>query len=426
MSKKGAYNGAFFNAFATRLHGTPIRFGALIGAQADDGFDVVFAAPTPPLPAEDGEPAQPPKDVTTLLKSKGSMPFPDWAMQHAAALNGLLPGGLECCGCFAVASEAIARDLAPLLALVLKDLKEPLVLTVDPQSRKLSFWQYSGGARPALRPTQAKAVSHKDAVLLWAATPVDLVVPYSPSSDDGPVDPEALAAETQRCLQESLDRCVVGIAAGDAPLRVVNLGDDAAISSALPKDCREVQAMFLRSGTVLVAAPGAAEGPRLRLRCLIVATAVVLRRNVELRHAIGLLRKALAASAGTRLQLALEEAEGGARGRLNLPWRALRQPTEAEFPLWCGDYCMPDEAPGVELERLGQLLGLPETAFEEAPVHLDERARLERDHQGTYGPPPAAQGAGAPSKATSGLPVAACAAIAALVMAVTIPLLLRQ
>merc|ERR1712039_915337 len=127
-------------------------------------------------------------------------------------------------------------------------------------------------------------------------------------------------------------------------------------------------------------------------------------------------------SAAERLRIGLEEAEGddgkistGKRTTLPLPWRALCKPSECELPIWCGDYCMPDETVTAALERLGQFLGLPESAFDEAPAFLAERQRLTENHKGTYGPPEKAAKSnaaksGAGSKSASAMPIAACAA----------------
>jgi len=124
MSKKSTYNSPFFNSFATRLHGTQIRFGALVGSTLNNGQrEIIFAAATPPQQNEDWEPIPHINDVAALLKSKVGTPFTTWAVQHAAAIQKLLPGGLEPCGCFVVVDEAGARDLAPVLSAVLKNIK---------------------------------------------------------------------------------------------------------------------------------------------------------------------------------------------------------------------------------------------------------------------------------------------------------------
>lgn len=439
MSKKGTYNGPFFNAFASRLHGTPIRFGILIGTEVNEGQrDAVFAAPTPQQMGEDGEPKAPVKDVAELLKSKGGgMTFTDWVASHAAAIQKLLPGGLEPCGCFAVVTESAARDLAPLLAPLLKGYTEPLVLTFDPTSRKMSFWQYSGGAKPALRPATIKADSHKDALLLWCATPVDLVLPLAMSAatestgdaNSADLQADALAEAAQRSVSAMFESFTVGLSAENAPLRVVDLSSDTAVSSLVPKDCSEVRLSFLRGGTSLAKCTETDRLPQMRQSCLVVATALVLRRNVELRNVVGSLRKAIASSAGERVRIGLEEAEGGSMlGKLPLPWRALCKPSDSELPIWCGDYCMPDETSTSALERLGEFLGVPQSEFEEAPAHLSECQRLSEDHKGTYAPPEtsqesngSAQGGGRKAGA-SAMPAAACAAaVGALVLAILVP-----
>ncbi|CAK0839462.1 unnamed protein product, partial [Prorocentrum cordatum] len=186
MAKKGTYNGPFFSSFATRIRGTPIRFGVLIGTELDeDGQrDALFAAATPPQPGEDGEPVEAPKDVGALLRSSaGDLPFAEWATQHMEAVRKMLPGGLEPCGCFAVAAEAAAKDLAPHLVPVLKGIKDPLVLTIDPAAPKLCFWQHAGGAKPALRPAQVKADSHREPLLVWASWALDLVLPRAAGAE---------------------------------------------------------------------------------------------------------------------------------------------------------------------------------------------------------------------------------------------------
>lgn len=446
MAKKGTYNGPFFNNFVDRLHGTPIKFGVLIGTEADEGQrDIVFAAPTPPQPVGDeGEAPAAAKDVSALLKSKSDgTPFTDWASEHAFAVKKLLPGGIEPCGCFAVATEAAAKDLAPLLAPVLRQMADPFVLTIDPQSKKLSFWQYSGGPKPALRPGQLKADSHKDAVLLLCATPIDLAVPRS----DGEASAEALSAEVSRSLAKALEGCIVGVGADASPVSVVDFGSEAPLSSVAPASCRELRAHFFHGGTILAGPSG--QGRSMRQRSLVVASGLFLRRSLELRHAVEMLRKGLVASAAERLQLALDEAdapeqeawceaaaEGAAKGKgrskglLQLPWRALCCPEECELPLWCGDYCMPDEEISAARERLSQLLGTPEESLREAPAHLSEQLRLGRDFKGTYDAAAAAAASSAGKPSGSGqakgpnVPALACAAaVGVLLLAAAIPML---
>jgi len=442
MSKKGTYNTAFFNSFAVRIRGTEIRFGILVGTCPEDGQrDALFAAATPPQPqADGGEAAAPPKDVAALLKSSsGGAPFADWAVEHATQLRRLLPGGLEPCGCFAVVTEAAAKDLATLLTPVLKGIPDALVLTVDPASSKLTFWKHEGGAKPALRPAQVKGDSHKDALLLWTATPLDIVVPRGSSA----TNIDAIVGRVQSGVTAALQKSTAALApaAEGAPLRIVDFGSEQTVLAATPKDSREVRVDFLSNGTALAVVPGvdgSDSGSCIRLRCLVVAMAVVLRRGAELRQAVGPLRDGVAASAGERLRLALEEAEEdddeGARAarpsRLQLPWRAFGRPDGCdELPFWCGDYCMPDEDASAGLERLGELLGLPAAALAAAPPHLDERARLGRDFGGTYSPEPAAgpsKDGGSKASGSSFLPAAACAlAVACVALAVAIPMLLK-
>lgn len=383
MSKKGTYNGAFFSSFATRIRGTPIRFGVLIGTELDeDGQrDALFAAATPPQPGEDGQPVEMPKDAGALLRSSaGGLPFAEWAAQHLEAVRKMLPGGLEPCGCFVVTAEAAAKDLAPHLVPVLKGIKDPLVLTLDPSAPKPCFWQHSGGAKPALRPAQVKADPHREPLLAWASWALDLVLPRAAGAE---ADPEVFAAEAERSIAADLRACTAAHSAG-AALSAVDFDKDTSISSALPKGCSELQVSFLRNGTALHALPNPEGAPRMRLRCLVVATALVLNRKAELRSTVESLRRSLAASAASRLQLALEEAEGSAGGALQLPYRALCRPADLELPLYFGDYCMPDEEPSAARERLAQLLGVQESSLEPPPAQLDEWGRLSRDFQGTY------------------------------------------
>mmetsp|Transcript_120547 Transcript_120547/g.292578 ORF Transcript_120547/g.292578 Transcript_120547/m.292578 type:complete len:86 (+) Transcript_120547:1-258(+) len=80
-------------------------------------------------------------------------------------------------------------------------------------------------------------------------------------------------------------------------------------------------------------------------------------------------------------------------------------------------------------ERLGQLLGVGESAFEDAPGHLDERAIFSRDHQGTYGPPEPEEPPPSSKKAGGGLalPAAGCAlAVGAVLLALAVPMLLKS
>jgi len=436
MAKKCTYNAPFFNAFPARIYGTPVRFGVLIGSEVDDGLrDVLFAAPTPPQPMQEGDQNAPPAvtDVVATLKSKDCVRFAGWVAQHTAAIGRLLPGGLEPCGCFAVVAEAAARELAPLLAPTLQGFSGPLVLTIDPSTKKLTFWRYSSGAKPAMRPAQLKPDAHKDALLLSSATLVDIVMPSRASGGTTTDDIDILVADLERSLSAALDSCVFGIRTDAvdvaAPLRLVNEESEDTIGSTTPKDCNELRATLMHSGTVLTACGAAEAGPLLRQRCLIVATVLILRRDIELRHAAKLLRRSLISSAATRLQLAIEESEGG--DSITLPWRALCRPSGTDLPCWCGDYCMPDEEPDVALERLGQLLGVPESDLEQAPVHLDEYALLRRDFAGTYeaevADGVAAQSFGGKSKKGSlAIPSFQCvAALAALTLAVAAPLLLR-
>lgn len=386
MAKKLTYNGPFFKDFLTRIHGTQIRFGLLIGATGEGQRDVILAAPTPPQPSEDGELLPPIKDVLAHFRSKAGANFSQWVQQHSSALHKLLPGGLQVCGCFAIMDEAAAKDFAPVLSAALRGIEDATVLTIDSKTKKLSFWNYSGGAKPALRPAQAKADPQKEAVLLWAAVSLDFALPQQMGGDEaGTTEPEAIADEVRRSVLEDLSNSTCATAVGTAnDLRRVDLTKETTLNCVLGKDCAELKVAFLRGGTPLTAAPKLIEQEAAtcqRQRCLVTATALFLRRDVELRHAVASLRDAIATSAAERLHLALEEADSEP---LMLPWRAHCHPQTIELPLWCGDHVMPDESVEAARERMGQLLGVQETAFDEAPAHLDERAQLQRAHVGTY------------------------------------------
>jgi len=444
MARKGTYYTSFFETFAVALHGTPIRFGLLIGTKADDArlSDVVFAAATPPRPGEEDKPVG---DIAALLKSKAAADFAQWAGQHAAAVQKMLPGGLEPCGCFVVTAENAARDMAPSLVPILRGIADPLVLTIDLQSRKLSWWQHSGGVKPAMRPATVKADSYKESLLLWTATPVDLIVPRSddqaeeaePDASDADADAraaaraEALGADVERELAEVLSTCRVGVSPAQAgSLDVLDAIGDEPVSSVVPKDHDQLRVSFLHSGSILALAPNPDGKPCIRLRCLVAGTALVLRRSVELGRSIEMLRAVIASSAGQRLQLALEEAAVGngnaPQQHVQLPWRPLCKPQGVDLPLWCGDYCMPDEAVDAAVERLGQLLGLPEDAFEAAPSHLNEKLRLERDHAGTYGPMQDEEGSASGGK-TPLMSTAVCAAtVGVLLLAMSVPLFMKM
>eukprot|EP00927_Polykrikos_kofoidii_P016639 TRINITY_DN17527_c0_g4_i1.p1 TRINITY_DN17527_c0_g4~~TRINITY_DN17527_c0_g4_i1.p1 ORF type:complete len:465 (-),score=112.00 TRINITY_DN17527_c0_g4_i1:132-1526(-) len=417
MSKKGTYNAAFFNGFTARLHGTPIRYGTLIGTPSNDGLrDIVYAAPTPPQPSSDDNdaPVAPVKDVLAHLQSKAGPSFATWASQHAVALRKLLPVGVEPCGCFVVISESAARDLASVLGPLLKGIQEAFVLTIDPMSKKLSFWQYVGGAKAALRPAQMKADSHKDCLSVWAAVPVDVAVPRgwdstsaiaaSRHDDDVAAAAAAATAAAEAAVKAvevgvdaALARCTCGVTvettddsgSGDSlPMRLVDAKSEGTVAAMAGKGCAELRVAFLRNGTCLTVSESSPKnaGGCLRLRSLVVATALVLRRDVEMRQVVDMLRKSLAASVAERLQLAQEEAAevGGGGDRLQLPWRSLYRPTDLDLPLWCGDYCMPDEEAKSGQERLGQLLCVAESCLEEAPRKLDENAVIDREYKSTY------------------------------------------
>lgn len=424
MAKKGSYNGPFFNTFAERIYGTPIRFGLLIGTEATEGCrDVLFAAVTPAPPGPEGQTAPPlPKDVATLLKStQNGTTYVDWACQHASAIQKLLPGGLEPCGCFAVATEATARDLAPVLAPILRKIQEALVLTLDPLTRKLTFWQYVGGAKPALRPAQMKSDSFKDAVVLWAAVPLDVIAPCQ-RRDDG-FNREDVVADLERRLQESVAGWTLAVGDGSSPMQVVDPASDVPIAS-VAQEVRELRAALLRPGTMLLTLPSAETRPLLRHRCFVVAMALIHRPTIELRYATGLLQKEIISSAIARLQLALDEADGELKGRLSLPWRAFFRSRDIGLPVWFGDYCMPDEEPAAGADRIGQLLGLPATSLLPAPPHLNEHERLQLEHQGTYSPEEVCQ-AKESFKVDNNLSNLACAAALAVgLAAICLPIFL--
>ncbi|CAE7735906.1 Odr4 [Symbiodinium microadriaticum] len=201
MAKKGTFNSSFFGNFASRLHGTPVRFGILLGQRVEASLgDVVLAAATPQVPKEDGE-APPIKDVATLLKSQqGDSSFANWAAQHIDSLSKLVPGGIVPLGCFVVASEATAKDLAPQLVPPMRNLIDPLVLSIDPSSRKTSWLQLSMGPKPALRQAQMKAEAYKEHLLLWTTTELDVMLPFDGSRPHDGADTEELVEQTSRKL----------------------------------------------------------------------------------------------------------------------------------------------------------------------------------------------------------------------------------
>jgi len=427
MSKKSTYNSPFFNSFPTRLHGTQIRFGALVGSTLNNGQrEIIFAAATPPQQNEDGEPIPHINDVAALLKSKVGTPFTTWAVQHAAAIQKLLPGGLEPCGCFVVVDEAGARDLAPVLSAVLKNIKEPLVLSIDPSTKKLTFWQYVSGAKPTLRSATIKPEDHKDALLVWSVASVDIMM-SCPSLDNDSKINDTLPSIIEKNVLEALTACSCGLTVDGKPgVRILDMKSEATVSSLVPQDCESICLEFLRSGTCLVDGRNADNTPCIRHTLLIVSPVLLLRRNAEIRHVVEMMRKSICSSAHERVQLAVEETEGDTKV-LQLPWRALCCPQGMELSIWCGDYCMPDEGIESAKERLGQLLGHPQSMFDDAPKHMNERKLLDRNHKGTYESPVTAP---EPNQSSSSgkapVPAAACAAaVAALALALLIPLLLR-
>lgn len=415
MSKRDTYNAAFFNGLVSRLHGTNIRLGVLIATQVMDGHrDVVFAAPTPPEPDTNAEeciadgmenPTPKPKASLLVRAIKDSSAVAALWSEHVATLRRVLPGGLEPCGCFVVAPEATVKEhLGPFLTLVAKDVVESLVLSVDPLTRKLSFWHTQVGLKIPVRPAQVKPDSHKDALLLWSAVPLDMTLPVDVAAlrNDTPHDEsgesnQAMLDSQCRAVEDlahaALSRCTCGFIAStgspdcDATLNMVDPTGELQLSVAVPKVCDELRVDFLHNGTGLIACcSNAQSGAKcVRQRCLVIAVAVVLRRDVELTKAIDILKRALASSASERLRLALQKRQHDrSSDPVSLPWRSFWRPRDAEVPLWCSSYCMPNEAEDVAKRCVAQALGCPVECITKAPRHLNEMATLKREHVGTY------------------------------------------
>jgi len=426
MAKKGTFNSPFFGNFATRLHGTPVRFGILLGQRVEASLgDVVLAAVTPQVPKEDGE-APPIKDVATLLKSQqGDSSFANWAAQHIDSLSKLVPGGIVPLGCFVVASEATVKDLAPQLVPPMRNLIDPLVLSIDPSSRKTSWLQLNTGPKPALRQAQMKPEAYKEHLLLWTTTEVDVMSPFDGSLPHDGADTAELVEQTSRFVDEDLrKRCCCVLSSS----QVVDFASEAHVSAIAAKGAEDLRIGFLRSGTVR--SGGSEIG--CRVRATIAASVLILRRNVEFRHAVEQLRKEVAKTATERVQVALDDCPGELGGkRLDLPWRSFHMPQDLELPLWFGDYCMKDEERAEGRERLGFFLGAQPDMLEQAPDHLDEQKILTAKHPGTYGPEPADVKPKHASNPTEDMqdpgppkgPIAACVGIAVLIVAVAIPLL---
>eukprot|EP00439_Symbiodinium_sp_Y106_P015408 s6662_g2.t1 len=210
--------------------------------------------------------------------------------------------------------------------------------------------------------------------------------------------------------------------------QVVDFASEAHVSAIAAKGAEDLRIGFLRSGTVR--SGGSEIG--CRVRATIAASVLILRRNVEFRHAVEQLRKEVAKTATERVQVALDDCPGELGGkRLDLPWRSFHMPQDLELPLWFGDYCMKDEERAEGRERLGFFLGAQPDMLEQAPDHLDEQKILTAKHPGTYGPEPADVKPKHASNPTEDMqdpgppkgPIAACVGIAVLIVAVAIPLL---
>eukprot|EP00439_Symbiodinium_sp_Y106_P023912 s6662_g2.t3 len=136
--------------------------------------------------------------------------------------------------------------------------------------------------------------------------------------------------------------------------QVVDFASEAHVSAIAAKGAEDLRIGFLRSGTVR--SGGSEIG--CRVRATIAASVLILRRNVEFRHAVEQLRKEVAKTATERVQVALDDCPGELGGkRLDLPWRSFHMPQDLELPLWFGDYCMKDEERAEGRERLGFFLG---------------------------------------------------------------------
>jgi len=140
-----------------------------------------------------------------------------------------------------------------------------------------------------------------------------------------------------------------------------------------------LQASFLRNGTPLsLVTPTLENEPCSRMPSFIIATAISFHRDAEVRRVIEHLREDVASSAAERVRLALEESKGGKR--LSLPCRAWFCLADFGFPLWCGDYCMPDEKINAARIRVGKILGISDSVLEDAIDCLDERSQLQHHY----------------------------------------------
>eukprot|EP00439_Symbiodinium_sp_Y106_P024344 s6662_g2.t5 len=145
--------------------------------------------------------------------------------------------------------------------------------------------------------------------------------------------------------------------------QVVDFASEAHVSAIAAKGAEDLRIGFLRSGTVR--SGGSEIG--CRVRATIAASVLILRRNVEFRHAVEQLRKEVAKTATERVQVALDDCPGELGGkRLDLPWRSFHMPQDLELPLWFGDYCMKDEERAEGRERLGFFLGAQPDMLEQA------------------------------------------------------------
>lgn len=372
MAKKQSYDAKYFDTFGAKCLAGEAKssFGFLIGTRLLDGRrDVLFAAATPPMALEEGKAST----ATALLQSTSDgMPYTQWASSHASQLKGLLAGGLEPCGVFCVDAEspAMAAQLVP----ILKGISEPLVLLAEPSSKKWTFKQHdSKGSKPALRPAQLKGVSYDQSLLLWCTVPVDLVVPRT----------KDIASSIREEVVASLAGAAVGFAEGSA-LSLVAGQEATALSKIVQASSRELNVKFLNHGSALRAKASACTEPFTRVRCLILATALVVHRDWEVQEVLAMIQESISSSLEARLGLALEEAGDEPEPLLQLPWRALCRPRDISLPIWCGDLCMPDEQVDSACERLAVMLGLPNSeSLEVAPAHLNECEMLKR-YAGTY------------------------------------------
>lgn len=372
MAKKQLYDSKYFDTFGAKgLAGeAKSSFGFLIGTKLQDGRrDVIFAAGTPPQPDDEGKISE----VTALLQSTSSgRPYTQWASQHAVQLKGLLPGGLELCGVFCVGAEspAMAAQLVP----VLKGISEPLVLLIEPSSKKWTFKQHdSKGSKPAFRPAQLKASTYDQSLLLSCALPIDLVVPRE----------KDIANSIHSKVMASLASAVVCFEGDGSALSLIAGQESVALSKIVQAGTRDLNIKFLTNGSALRANASACAEPCTRVRCMILARALVVHRDWEVQEVMAMVRESISSSLQARISLAIEEA-GDDAGALQLPWQALCRPIDTGLPIWCGDLCMPDEQVDAACERLASFLGLPDSeALEVAPARLDESQMLKR-YAGTY------------------------------------------